>query len=209
MSEQVLTRLTAAALPWLVLTLCGQSVAARLALKLRGWQILLLSGAIAALVLLLPIGGLSIANRIAGVSANFSIPFMGLLAVSAWEGAVARRIFTDWDWRMGWRFGAIGGVVLYPMALGLGSIDPYEWGWEFSPLFVVMGVLTGWLFWKGHRFGLLLLIAAAAFHLRLLESPNYWDYLIDPVYFVVGVIATSRRLTLQARGEVLLPREVP
>jgi hypothetical protein len=180
-----------------------------LALRLRGWQILLLSGAIAALILLLPIGGLSIANRIAGISANFSIAFAGLLAVSAWERAVARRTFTDGDWRVGWGFGAIGGVVLYPMALGLGSVDPYEWGWQFSPLFVVIGGLTVWLFWKGYRFGLLLLIAAAAFHLRLLESTNYWDYLIDPVYFVVAIIAMSRRLTSPAHGEIPLPREVP
>jgi hypothetical protein len=209
MNEQALTQLTAAALPWLVLTVCGQSVAGRLALKWRGWQILLLSGAVAALILLLPIGGLSIASRIAGVSANFSITFIGLLAVSVWERAVARRICTDGDWRMGWGFGAIGGVVLYPMALGLGSVDPYEWGWQFGPLFVAMGVLTAWLFWKGYRFGLLLLIAAAAFHLRLLESTNYWDYLIDPVYVLVAIIAMARRLTSQVRDEVPLPREVP
>ena len=95
------------------------------------------------------------------------------------------------------------------MALGLGSVDPYEWGWQFSPLFVVMGVLTAWLLWRGYRFGLVLLIAGAAFHLRLLESTNYWDYLLDPVYFVVSIIATSRRLTSRVRDVVPLPREAP
>jgi len=209
MNEQVLTQLTAAAWPWLVLVLCAQFVAGRLGLTTRGWQPLVVSGAIAAVLLLVPVSGLSVARRIAGISTNFSITFTGILAVMAWERAFARSVFTERDWRTGWGFGAIGGLALYPMALGLGSVDPYEWGWQFSPLFVVVGVLTAWLLWKGYRFGLLLVIAAAAFHLRLLESTNYWDYLLDPIYVVVSIIAMSRRLMSRARDEIPLRREVP
>ena len=41
---------------------------------------------------------------------------------------------------------------------------------------------------------ILLLLAAAAFHLRVLESSNYWDYLLDPIYCLVSLAALGRRL---------------
>jgi hypothetical protein len=81
--------------------------------------------------------------------------------------------------------------VLYPLALGLGKFDPYEWGWSFSPLFAGVAVLTGWLVWKQNRFGILLLLAIVAYHLQLLESTNYWEYLLDPVYCLLAILALS------------------
>ena len=83
-------------------------------------------------------------------------------------------------------------LALYPLALGLGSFDPYEWGWHFSPLFVIVAALTVWLTWKQNRFGFLLLLAAVAFHLRLLESTNYWDYVLDPIYCLVSFVVLIR-----------------
>ena len=153
-------------------------------------------------VLLLPIGGLVIARWVAGLSANFSMPLTGMLAVAVWERAFTQRVFSRRDWDEGWSFGAIGGAVLYPLALGVSSVDPYEWGWRFSPLFVVIGGVTAWLIWRGSRFGLLLLLATIAFHLDLLESSNYWDYLLDPVYGLVSLIVLSGRLAAQLRGGI-------
>ena len=121
---------------------------------------------------------------------------------------LARPIFSQRDWDAGWIFGAIGGVLLYPLALGIGSVDPYEWGWRFSPLFVVAGALTVWLIWKQSRFAILLLLAAAAFHLRVLESSNYWDYLLDPIYCLVSLVVLGRRL-ISARPRAWNPRAVP
>ena len=67
--------------------------------------------------------------------------------------------------------------------------------------------LTAWLIWKRNRFGLLLLLAVTAFHLGLLESTNYWDYLLDPVYSAACLVALSRRLV--SAGERRLPQEAP
>jgi hypothetical protein len=193
MNHDVFIEALSTACPWLMLVLCLQRVAAWRGLPLRRWGLLLLPGAIAAGVLLLPIGGIAVARWITGLNANFSIPLTGLLAVAVWERAFARSLFARQDWSAGWTFGAIGGLSLYPLALGVGSFDPYEWGWRFSPLFVVIAVLTGWLIWKKNRFGLLLLLAIAAFHLRLLESSNYWDYLLDPVYWCTSLVVLGRR----------------
>jgi hypothetical protein len=108
-------------------------------------------------------------------------------------------------------FGAFAGLMLYPAALGVGSIDPYEWGWYRSPLFVMVGLLTGWLIWTRNRFGLLLLAAVAAFHLRLGESSNYWDYLVDPVYWFASLVALGRRVAgaRSARSVRLQPDRDP
>jgi len=89
--------------------------------------------------------------------------------------------------------------MLYPLALGWGKFDPYGWGWYFSPLFLAGATLTGLLVWRNNRFGLLLLLSILAFHLRLLESTNYWDYLLDPVYCLVSVFALGRRLIARFR----------
>jgi hypothetical protein len=193
MTRNFVTVLFAAACPWLALMLCLQQLAGWRGFTLRG-GLLLSSAGVALAVLLIPIEGISIARWIAGINANFSIPLTAILTVAVCERVFARPVFAQVDWTACWSFGAIGGLALYPLALGLSSFDPYEWGWHFSPLFVIIAALTVWLIWKQNRFGFLLLLAATAFHLRLLESTNYWDYLLDPFYGCVSFVVLIRRL---------------
>ena len=100
------------------------------------------------------------------------------------------------------------------MAQGMGSFDPYEWGWPYSPLIVVIGALTVVLVWKQNRFGFLLVLAAVAFQLHLLESTNYWDYLLDPVYSLVSIVwltggfVTSMRSSRTKRYSKTLPPNI-
>ena len=37
----------------------------------------------------------------------------------------------------------------------------------------------------------MLLLAILAYNLRLLESANYWDYFLDPVYCVISIVAIA------------------
>jgi len=187
MSHATIVEVCSAVCPWLALMWCLQRAARLVGLPLRGWTLLAMTGAIAAAVMLVPIQGLELARWVAGLNANFSIPLTAILAVIVWERIFERSLFSEREWTTAWSFGAIGGLALYPMALGLGSFDPYEWGWRFSLLFVAIGALTVWLIWKQNRFGFLLLLAVVAFQLRLLESTNYWDYLLDPVYSLVSI----------------------
>jgi hypothetical protein len=179
--------------PWLVLVLGFQWAMGARGLKLRGRRGLVVSALAALGVLFVPIQGICVARWIASLNVVFSIPFTGLLAVLIWERASARKLFSACDWSMSWVFGALG-VMFYPLALGLGSFDPYEWGWSFSQLFVGIAVLTGLLLAKQNRLGLLLLLAIVAYHLGLLESENYWDYLLDPIYCLVSLIVLGCQL---------------
>ena len=214
MSHVTVVEVSSAVCPWLATVLCVLRIVKWSHLPLRRWALLASGSAIGAVVMIVPVQGLPIARWIAGVNANFSIPLTGVLAVMILERVFERSLFSESEWKTTWGFGAIAGLALYPMALGLGSADPYVWGWQFSPLFVVIGVSTAWLVWKQNRFGLLLLAAIVAFQLRLLESANYWDYLIDPVYSLVSIgwlavrFAASTRSSLTKRYSKTLPPNI-
>ena len=197
MTHATVVQISSAFTPWLALVLCLEFGAVHCGVKASDMRRLLVLGLIALGVLAVPIKGIPIARWVASISANFGIPFTGLLAVTVWERAFAKKIFSARDWFASWMFGVVGGLVLYPLALGLGKFDTYKWGWSFSPLFAGIAVLTGLLVWKQIRFGILLLLAIIAYHLRLLESTNYWDYLLDPVYCLISILGLSYLL---ARG---------
>ena len=86
-----------------------------------------------------------------------------------------------------WIFGVVTGVVLYPLALGIGAVDPFAHGWHFGPLFVVIGGVALLLQWQRSRFGVLLLLAFFAWLASIVESGNLWDCLTDPVFFFVSI----------------------
>ncbi len=206
MSHTAVTDLFSLVCPWLALVWVFQFLAGCCGLNLRGWGRISLTGLIAAGLLAVPVQGIAIARWVTGINANFSIPFTGLLAAAVCEKAFSRKMLSSCDWLAGWVFGIIGGLVLYPLALGWGKFDPYGWGWNFSPLFVAVATLTGLLVWKQNRFGLLLLLSVLAFRLRLLESTNYWDYLLDPVYCLVSIFAFGWRLAARFHRPTPQPR---
>jgi hypothetical protein len=202
--NETVTSVAAAMCPWLALLLGAQRLIGWRWTSLRGWPLLIVPAAIALGILLVPIERIAVARWVAAVSASFSVPLTGLLAIAAWERAFARPVLARREWDVAWAFGAISGLVLYPLALGVGSIDPYEWGWYSSPLFAAAGVLTAWLIWTRNRFGILLLAAVVAFHLRLFESSNYWDYLIDPIYWLTSLVVLGGRVVVASVRSVRL-----
>src|SRR5215831_18069824 len=107
----------AAVCPWLALVLWLQFGAVLCGVKAGGARRLLVFGLIALGLLAVPIQGIPIARWIASINSNFSIPFTGLLAVTVWEQAFATKIFSARDWHTSWVFGAVSGLVLYPLAL--------------------------------------------------------------------------------------------
>ena len=137
--------------PWLVLLRGFQFLAGRFRPQWRGWVRLSLLGLVAGGLLAVPAQGMPIAGWVRGLNANFSIPFTGLIAAAVWEEEFRRKLFSAGDWTAGWAFGAVAGLALYPLALGWGRFDPYEWGWSFSPLFVVSAALSVILLWKQNR----------------------------------------------------------
>lgn len=80
------------------------------------------------------------------------------------------------------------GSMLYPATLGLSQFDPYTLGYglELSLLLLSLSILY-WIF-KQQQLALILLLVTAARETGLLSSPNTWDYLIDPLLWLLSPV---------------------
>ena len=90
-------------------------------------------------------------------------------------------------------------LALYPTALGLTYFDLYAFGYYPIILGPIILVLFAGALWFDFTLCALLLAAGfLAFALRILESDNLWDYLLDPVvaaYAFYLVIKNRHHLT--------------
>jgi hypothetical protein len=184
---------------WLVAGLTVFLTLESLARRLPGRRIppLALLGA-SLLLVAVPLGsGLSVVRIILGITPGFSIPLMAVLVSETQRRLGGSAFLRESEAPWLWGFGVVGGLLLYPSALGGLPWDTYAMGWGDPVLFVSIGLLAAGLLAVGNRYGWILLLAIVAWHLRLMESINYWDYLIDPVYVVLalplGLRASLRR----------------
>ena len=151
----------------------------------------LLAALVAALV---PIGGLPAAGYVRGILGDLSVttvllllrsllrPVLGWPAIDA-RSRLALQVLV-----------AAGGLVLYPLALGLGPFDPYRLGYA-NPWF--LGGLLALAVAAGLRRLTLvawcLALAVLAWAVGVYESRNLWDYLVDPLVAAWGLGALLLR----------------
>jgi hypothetical protein len=73
-------------------------------------------------------------------------------------------------------------LLFYPLALGLGMLDPYAWGYGSLVLLVAItmfALVCGLLGWTKGVWIIAIAIVAWAGHWH--ESTNLWDYVLDPL----------------------------
>ena len=81
-------------------------------------------------------------------------------------------------------------IVFYPLALGLGMIDPYAWGYGSILFFIAVllfAVVCGLAKWSKGVWMIAIAILAWAAHWH--ESANLWDYLLDPFLAIWALMA--------------------
>lgn len=81
-------------------------------------------------------------------------------------------------------------IIFYPLALGLGMIDPYAWGYGSILFFIAVllfAVVCGLANWSRGVWIIAIAILAWAAHWH--ESTNLWDYLLDPFLAIWSLIA--------------------
>jgi hypothetical protein len=169
----------------------------------RAWLATLL-GAAAALALL-PLGTLSAAGHVRGVIGDLSVTTTVLLL-----RALGRPFAGGGRAEDGGRLALQGllallSLVLYPLALGLGSSDPYRLGYG-SPWLLTGLLLLALLFWLSRLDlpSLCLALAALGYACGWLESSNLWDYLLDPLVSIYAwgglLLRGARHLLASAPG---------
>lgn len=145
---------------------------------------------VAAGILIFPIVNFSAARWIALLEPNPSITLTALLAIALFARCGGPQLFREQDWRAAWIFGSIAALILYPMGLGLTSIDSYACGWQ-KIVPVATTVVATVLLLCGNRFGIVLLLTLLGMIVHPMESTNLWDSLMDPFYGGVALILTS------------------
>ncbi len=155
---------------------------------------LVLLGVASAALALAPIAALPLAGSLRGVTGDLSVTAFVLLVrfvlrpVFGWEPLEARTRFALQC------LVTAGGLVLYPLALGLGLWDPYRLGYG-EPLFlaVLLALAVATLVVDLGLVTACLSLGVLAWSLGAYESRNLWDYLLDPLVFGWGLSALVLR----------------
>jgi hypothetical protein len=142
---------------------------------------------VTALAMFVPVNGVPLWNWVFSLCPNPSLPMVGLVGAALAQRLGGVRLLQPAEWRTVWIFGAVAGTVLYLHPLLPGSTDPYYWGWHHTVSVGAMAGLALVAFAGGNRAGFFPLAAMMAYELRALESPNGWDYLVDPFYWMLSL----------------------
>ena len=135
----------------------------------------------AIIVVSIPLWGVSAAGFVRGMTGDLSITTLFLLTLSLMRSFSNRITAGDENRLAALLVILITAALFYPLALGLGMFDPYRLGYGnlwFMAALLVLAV------WSSLRYSTLLAtciaLAVAAWAAGWYESPNLWDYLLDP-----------------------------
>jgi hypothetical protein len=156
--------------------------------------------AAAVLVLSIPLWGVSLAGFVRGMTGDPGFPTLVVLALDLVLSLSGRTLVEEQNRSAMLKAVAIAAVLFYPFALGLGMFDPYRLG--FGNLWF-MALLLGLAVWASLRYSTLLAmciaLAVAAWSVGWYESPNLWDYLLDPWLAVYAIVVQGKYWWTQRR----------
>lgn len=116
-----------------------------------------------------------------------SFPGFVLLAVLAISTTAGWRVSTSAEYRFATLVLAVAGIALYPAATGLINADPYVIGYSGYVLPAAIAIVVAYAIWRGYFITAVALnVAVAAFLLGAGVSRNLWDYIMDPVAWIIG-----------------------
>ena len=148
----------------------------------------------ATLAVFVPIGDLSVAAYVRGVTGDLSMATLVLVGAACFTQVTGRELIGHRDKQVLCWLLALAAAFLYPFALGWTRFDPYALGYG-SVEFVTALLLITLAAW-GARLNLIVLvvvIAVLAFLGGAYESRNLWDTLIDPLVSVYALVRLLRR----------------
>jgi len=149
----------------------------------------------AALAVFVPIGDLSIAAYVRGVTGDLSAATLVLASAACFTHLTGRSLIGHRDRQALCWLLALAAAFLYPLALGWTPFDPYALGYgsiEFVTALLLI-TLAAWVA-RLNLIVLVVVVAVLAFLGGAYESRNLWDYLIDPLvalYAMVRLLAAA------------------
>jgi hypothetical protein len=148
---------------------------------------------IALIVLSVPLWGVSLAGFVRGITGDLSVPTLILLALALLRSLSGLVVPEAANRHLALQALALMAVLFYPLALGLSNFDPYRLGYANLWFMAALLGLALWSSWRYSTFFALCIAAAVGtWSVSWYESPNLWDYLLDP-WLAVYAIATQFR----------------
>jgi hypothetical protein len=163
--------------------------AARLQPVYRGMFIIIVAAAA-----LIPYAGLPIAAYMRAVIGDLSITTLVLLGWVILRKMSDGRLPADRQTLPLYTLIALAALGLYPLALGMGLVDPYRLGYGnpwLLGILLAIALLACWLRWT--LLALCIALAVLAWVMGWYESNNIWDYFLDPLLAVCAIGALIRR----------------
>jgi len=143
----------------------------------------------AALAVFVPIGELSIAACVRGVTGDLSMSTLVLAGAACFAQLTGRTLIGLRDRQALCWLLALAAAFLYPFALGWTPFDPYALGYGSIGFLTALLAITLAAWWaRLHVIVLVVIAAALAYLVGAYESRNLWDYLIDPLASVYALV---------------------
>lgn len=136
----------------------------------------------AAIAVFLPLGDLSAAGYVRGVTGDLSAPTLALAAGAVLARLTGRTPVERRELIALCCWVAAAALFLYPFALGWTPFDPYALGYGSIALVAALFAVTLAAWRMGLKLVVLVVLAGALAWLGgWYESRNLWDYLVDPL----------------------------
>ena len=141
----------------------------------------------------IPLWGLSFAGVVRGITGDLSISTLVLLALALLRTLSGCALMEEANRLLMLRAIAIAAVVFYPLALGFSAFDPYRLGYGNLWFMAGLLLLAVWSVLRYSTFlALCIALAVAAWSAGWYESPNIWDYLLDPWLAIYAIVVQGK-----------------
>ena len=136
----------------------------------------------------LTISGRSLFDWLVSAIERPSAPGLLLMIMFAISAATGRSYQSVPEFRFGTAILALGGLVLYPGAIGFLNYDTYILGYSGYLLPLLLAAILGYAIYRRYVLvALALNIGILGFLLSAGRSLNLWDYVIDPVAWFLAI----------------------
>jgi len=151
------------------------------------------------LLALIPFGGISAARMLVSFNYSYSMGLIIILLVTVIKIFFNVLLFSHQDSLYLSIFNIVLGIILYTTSLGFIPYDIYYYGYNFWPLFFIIFVLIIIPVFAGSRLQWVFIAYILWWNLKLIPSPNFFDYLIDPLLFFISTGIVVSHMIKSAR----------
>jgi hypothetical protein len=170
-----------------VLWLTLNGVTARILGRPIGPRLQAAWGLVSVGLLFVPVGPVSLGRWVESFFPNPSLLGIAFVLALLWRNVTQRELLRPADLRALLAIAAVCGSLLYLNPLWGRAVDFYYFGWRNGPAIWTITALALFLLAVGNRAGVVLTAALAAFATSAFESDNAWDYVVDPLIWLVSL----------------------